>query len=452
MFRFALLCCAILWAVPAAVWACPFCESIGPTIADEIQTADMAVLARLAAVAKPPQAPMPAENPLGFLPEGPEGTFEVTHVFKGDDLAAGSPIETPFGGMEPVGSEFLLLGYREPQPYWSTPLALPGPAADYVRQVVMLPEKGPERLRYFFDYLQHPETMLDKDAYDEFAKAPYEDVRALAEHFSREKLWTWISDERIPASRKRLYYLMLSLSGQDEDRDRLQQMLVNRSQDVPTEALDSIIAAYLALAGEAGMPLIEEQFMGSGASQEDIFAVVTALRFHGEEETIIPRERLKAALRRLLDRPQTAELVLSDLARWEDWSVMDRMVELFREADQDTYFIRVPVAQYLAACPLPEAKAHLEALKEIDPQAVARGMYFAQVDTSTSPAPPPAPGARRSAAPRPHRESVATPPGRALDATLLSSLIAVGISMVALIWAMIVYRRRQHQNGTEANG
>lgn len=452
MFRFAMLCgTALVWAMPSLVRACPFCEAIGPTIADEIQTADLAAMARLTRVAQPRQAPMPAENPLGFLPEGPKGIFQVSQVFKGsDELKAGSTVDTAFAGMEQVGSDFLLLGYREPQQYWSTPMALPGPAAAYVQEIIKLPEKGPERLKYFLDYLQHPETMLDKDAYDEFAKAPYEEVRALAPHFNRAKLWQWIEDDKIAASRKRLYYLMLSLCGQDEDRDRLEKMLVNRSHDVPTEALDSIIAAYLALAGEEGLPLIEEQFFGPQSSQEDVFAAVTAVRFHGEEEAIIPRERLQVALRRLLDRPQTAELVVSDLARWEDWSVMDRLVELFRNADQSTYFIRTPVAQYLAVCPLPQAKVYLEELKEIDPQAVSRGMYFAQADTPTPPVPPPAPGARaaRSEGDQETRDaSGADSPQRSIDPTLIWSLVSVSISMVALIWAMIVYRRRQQGNG-----
>lgn len=451
MFRLAVFCCVVLsWAAPTLLLACPFCESIGPTIADEIKTADLAATGRLVRIAKPPEPAPTDDNPLGFLPEGPKGTFEVTHVFKGDDdVQPTGKIETAFAGTEPVGSDFLLLGYREPQRYWSTPMALPGPAGKYVLEVVKLPESGPERLRYFLDYLQHSETMLDKDAYDEFAKAPYEDVKALAPHFNREKLWKWIGDDQIAASRKRLYYLMLSLCGQAEDREKLEQMLVNRSHDVPTEALDSIIAAYLALAGVEGMPLIEEQFFtGADTSREDVFAAVTAVRFHGEEEDIIPRPRLQEAFRRLLDKPQTAELVVSDLARWEDWTVMDRLVELFRTAEPSTYFIRTPVVQYLSVCPLPEAKQYLEELKAIDPQAVTRGMYFAQADSST--VPPPAPSARP---PRPqpsqaeHREiERATPPD--VNDMLKWSLVAVGISLLALIGAFIVYRRRQHDNDT----
>ncbi len=443
MFRLAVFCCVVLSPVaPSWLLACPFCESIGPTIADEIKSADLAATARLIRITQPPQTAPAADNPLGFLPEGPKGSFEVTHVFKGgDQVNTGGTIETPFAGNEPVGTEFLLLGYREPHPYWSTPMALPGPAAKYVHEVIKLPASGPERLRFFLDYLQHPEMLLDKDAYDEFAKAPYADVKALAPHFNREKLWQWLGDPKIAASRKRLYYLMLSLCGQEEDRERLRQMLVDRSQDVPTEALDSIIAAYLALAGESGMPLIEAQFFtGADTAREDVFAAVTAVRFHGEEENIIPRERLQEAFRRLLDKPQTAELVVSDLARWEDWTVMDRLVELFRTAEPSTYFIRAPVVQYLAVCPLPQAKQYLEELKAIDPQAVARGLYFSQADVPT--VPPPAPGVRPPQPPEMDHVEIDNEPTEA-NITLFWSLVAMGVSLVALISAFIVFRRRQ---------
>jgi hypothetical protein len=70
--------------------------------------------------------------------------------------------------------------------------------------------------------------------------------------------------------------------------------------------------------------------------------------------------------------------VIPDLARWEDWSVMDRLVEMFKDADDETNWLRVPVITYLQECPLPEAKQHIAELSEIDPDAVRRAEFFAQ--------------------------------------------------------------------------
>ena len=62
----------------------------------------------------------------------------------------------------------------------------------------------------------------------------------------------------------------------------------------------------------------------------------------------------------MLERPQLADLVIPDLARWEDWSVMDRLVDLFKNANDDSNWVRVPVINYLRACPLPAAKERID--------------------------------------------------------------------------------------------
>jgi hypothetical protein len=72
----------------------------------------------------------------------------------------------------------------------------------------------------------------------------------------------------------------------------------------------------------------------------------------------------------MLARPRLADLVIPDLARWQDWSAMPRLVELFKTADEQSAYVRVHVVNYLRACPLPEAKMHLEELARIDPEAI----------------------------------------------------------------------------------
>jgi hypothetical protein len=98
---------------------------------------------------------------------------------------------------------------------------------------------------------------------------------------------------------------------------------------------------------------------------------------------------LLAGLRHLLDRPELADLVIPDLARWEDWSSMDRLVTLFKEADDKSSWVRVPVIQYLRACPLPEAAATIDELALIDPQAVKRASFFVPLGATAGKKPEP---------------------------------------------------------------
>ena len=101
-----------------------------------------------------------------------------------------------------------------------------------------------------------------------------------------------------------------------------------------------------------------------------------AVRFHGTEGGVLPRSALVESLHHVLDRKDLADLVIPDLARWSDWSQIDRLVDLFVKADPDNNWVRVPVVNYLRACPLPEAQKALKKLEEIDPESVRRANTF----------------------------------------------------------------------------
>ncbi len=101
-----------------------------------------------------------------------------------------------------------------------------------------------------------------------------------------------------------------------------------------------------------------------------------ALRFHGSEGGVIAREKIVESMRLILERKDFADLVIPDLARWEDWTQIERLSKLFIDADPQTSWVRVPVVNYLRACPLPLAKEKLKELEVIDPKAVKRAATF----------------------------------------------------------------------------
>ena len=102
----------------------------------------------------------------------------------------------------------------------------------------------------------------------------------------------------------------------------------------------------------------------------------------------MPRARVLQSLRLLLKEPKLADLVIADLARWGDWSVVDTLSDLFVKADADNIFVREPVVNYLKACPLPEAAVALEKLEKIDPEAVRRAATLAGFAGAPSPKQP----------------------------------------------------------------
>ncbi len=356
---------------------------------------DAVVIARLSKLPEPPTAHALSE-------EVPKAVFEIRDVLKG---AAGpnetQEIRTIIFGQEQVGDQFLVMGVGPPNFDWSTPMKVSERAVKYLQQLGGLPEKGPERLAFFQDYLEDSEPLLSRDAYDEFAKAPYSEVKALREKMNHDQLVSWIKNPDTPLNRKRLYTVMLSACGGADDLPMLEELL--RAEDRKTRAgLDAMLGCYLMLAGTEGMALVEELFLKNPqAEYADTYAAIMALRFLGTETEAVPRARILEGLHCLLDRPELADLVIPDMARWEDWSQVERLVKLFKEADSKSSWVRVPIINFLRACPNPEAKPHLAELAKIDPEAVKRAETFfpfgggsggppSEIATAESPAESPA--------------------------------------------------------------
>jgi hypothetical protein len=365
--------------------ACPFCSAVSQTFSEEMATMDAVVVAELVEL---PPAAKPEDNGK----ELPKAKFKVTRVVKGESLINPSHIiETIYFGDAKKGRPFLIMGVDPQKIMWSTPLLLTDRARDYVPRLISLPKEGAARLEFFQEYLEDDDEMLARDAYDEFAKAPYAAVIELKPKMKHDQLVNWIQDPDVPASRRRLYLTMLGVCGKPADVAMLEKMLASKDRK-DKAGLDALIACYLTLKGPAGLELVEDLYLkNSAAEYADTYAAIMAIRFHGSETTTIPRERLVQSLRHMLDRPQLADLVIPDLARWEDWDVIDKMVELFKTADEKSTWVRVPVINYLRACPKPEAKQKIAELEKIDPAAVKRANTF--FPFGGSPAAPAAPAA-----------------------------------------------------------
>ncbi len=383
------------------VAACPFCAAVSQTFSEEITAMDAVVIARLVKAGN-------VGTSGATDGELAKSKFEIEEAIKGKELLGDKKtIETVYFGEAKIGQQFLLLGVDPPNFMWSAPLALSDRGKDYIKQLTKLPANGTKRLEFFQGYLEDEDEMLARDAYDEFANAPYAEVIALKEKMNHDQLVAWIKNDDIPASRRRLYLTMLGVCGKSEDLMLLEGLM--RSEDRKDKAgLDALVACYLTLKGADGMPLVEELFLkNKNADYADTYAAIMALRFHGSETDVIPRKRLVEGLRHMLDRPQLADLVIPDLARWEDWESMQKLVTLFKEADEKSSWVRVPVINYLRACPSPKAKEHIKELEKIDPDAVKRANTFFPFGPPSAPADGEQSGAQRPKSKQPAGDSAA---------------------------------------------
>ena len=389
--------------------ACPFCSAESQTLSEETQAADVVVLAKLLKEAEPTED---ANRALGeYDPNAGAATFEVIEVLRGGDALTGvKEIQAVYFGDFDRERVFLVSGVSTERIDWMTPLPLSPTSVDYVRKLGEVPATGAERLEFFQEYLENDDPLLAQDAYDEFARAPYADVQALGPKMQHDRLVKWISDPEISPSRRRLYLTMLGVCGTKDDlpllesliksdfkamKPHLQQAvqtsvgmsgpiglplwvdLVDQDERRKKLGLDALVACYLTLGGPDGLDLIDDRFLKNPDTEYTyIYSTIMALRFHGEEPSSkLPRERLLASMRLLLDNPEFADQVIPDLARWEDWSVLDRLVSMFKSSDKNGY-VRQPVVTYLTvASEQPgelgkRAQTALTELEQLDPEGV----------------------------------------------------------------------------------
>ena len=351
---------------------CPFCSAASQTLRQEIMSMDAVAIGRL--------------ETDGRTDVDGTAAFRIEKVLSGEKLIKlDQQIDASYFGPGKSAKKFLLLAVDPTKLLWSSPLPISADAEKYIEAIRKLPESQVERLEFFQKYFEHSDSLLARDSYDEFALAPYSDVVLLKDKMNREQLLKWVQDTSKSPDRKRLYFTMLAICGKPEDAVLFESMI--RSENAEARAgLDALIAAYLTLKGEEGVELVKKEFFDNEKSQyADIYSAVMALRFHGTEANVLPKTAITGAMHRLLERPDLADLVIPDLARWGDWSQVDKVSELFEKATDDNNWVRVPVINYLRACPLPEAKEKLIKLEKIDPAAVKRAKTFFPIPSPAAP-------------------------------------------------------------------
>jgi hypothetical protein len=405
---------ALMLALVAATSAvaCPFCTVESRTLAEEIDASQAVVMARLIADAPPMNEQV--DGSFDDDPDSGTATFRIVDVIRGGDrVKAGDELKVVYFGEGERDKTFLIsgIGVEDDQLVWTTPLPLSETAIDYIRKLPDTTVTGVARLRFAQEYLENDDPLLAQDAYDEFARAPYSEVQLLKGHMAHDRLVEWIKSSDVNPSRRRLYLTMLGVCGDEHDVPMLEEMIEsnysakkplveqlvavgqalggpiglgvwNEMLDLEERqkklGLDATIACYLTLRGPDGLDLVDERFLKNPEVEyTHAYMTIMALRFHGEESDVVPKPRLLASMRLLLDNPDFADQVIPDLARWEDWSVLDRLVAMYKNGDEKSY-VRQPVVTYLTvASEQPgevgtQAKAALADLEQLDPEGVKR--------------------------------------------------------------------------------
>jgi hypothetical protein len=334
----------LLLAGPASrAVCCPFCSAPSQTMAEQVAQADGVCLVEwVSGKAASEQDPGTS-------------TYEILQVVKGskESIAKGDRVTLARFRAGKKGDLFLLMGTRSGKGSgidWGSPTEITEPAFNYVAQAPPPEVPASKRLTYFVKFLEFPDQLVSNDAYAEFANAPYKDIAAVASRLPRDKIRTWIVRPETPQPRLGLYGMMLGLCGNDQDAQVLAEKISQKTEDFRI-GIDGMISGYLLLTGPAGLEHIDEwKFKDRKVPFSETYAAMMGLRFMWQYAGgKIPNERLMQSMRILLERPELADLVIADLARWNDWSVQERLMEIYGKGDYNIPSIKRAIIRYMLA-------------------------------------------------------------------------------------------------------
>jgi len=235
---------------------------------------------------------------------------------------------------------------------WDFPEPMSSVAIDYVLNGPS--NTLPQRLRlpYYIGFLEHQNSTIAIDAWGEFARSEYSDVKAVRDQLPLTNLRRWIANSETFPERLGLYGMMLGLCGNENDAEFLLRQIDPQEDTKFRFGTEGLIGGYLLLTGRAGLQYLDHhRLRSSDASLDQLVATVFAMRFiWSYEPKLISRDELRRSLRQCLYQDDLQEMIIPDLARWQDWDAAFHLVELYDASGDDRDGLRRAIREFMRHC------------------------------------------------------------------------------------------------------
>ena len=235
--------------------------------------------------------------------------------------------------------------------------------------------KNKNRLEWFAPWLDHPNPTISKDAYAEFALAPFQDVRDSAHVFSAEVVIDHLSDQSIQQQRRGFYGIVAGVLARQSPKASQAACtnalirIISKQQPSDFQAgLDGIMAGLFLALGKQALPVLERtSLFEDEASPVNQRHLLQALRFCWEYPSdTIPRKEVIVITRKLLPVPHLTREVIVDLSRYQDWEFRNQVIATWDTLGAENPLVRPAIIGYLLACPSEKSTFLLDQLRDKD--------------------------------------------------------------------------------------
>ena len=358
--------------------ACPFCNAEGQTLTKEINLASLVIFGTI----------HKTSGGVDFSIEG-STEFIVEKVIKRHDILDKELKKpTDLGGKEVVTlarylpsssdekKQYKLVVFCDVfrgkiDPYRFMRVNADSDPSKYLAGALEVKDKSQaERLKFFFRYLDDPESDIALDAYKEFAYADYKDYHGMAKDLPADKIAAWIQDDKTPTFRLGLYASLLGHCGGDKHAAVLRKLL-----DDPTRRLnagvDGILAGYIMLNPKEGWEYLRATLHDTKKDFGTRYAALRSARFFYDfRNDLASKKDVIDAVALLLDESDIADLAIEDLRKWQVWDLADRILALKDKDSHDIPIIKRSILRYALQCPKEAAQTFVAERRKKDPDAV----------------------------------------------------------------------------------
>jgi len=180
-----------------------------------------------------------------------------------------------------------------------------------------------ERSRFFLGTLATDEPLIRDTLVRELSRTPYAVMRACRADLDVDRLLQTLDPDKFP-ERRALVALLLGIAGGPTAETWLAKVRSEAAGRREDPARAALLVAQLEQAGVAGLPgFLRSEILEVSLRESERRAALLALSVQGTAEGVIPRPAVVAVYERILEqRPELADMVATDLADWNEASLV----------------------------------------------------------------------------------------------------------------------------------
>jgi hypothetical protein len=346
-------------AVGKACTTCPFCsEQKGPTFVEDFAQASLVVVGTFS-------------NPkLGANGFDSTTEFNIDQVVKDHEAIKGMKKITLPRYQTESKTKFLVFCdvYKgNLDPYRGVELAADTHMVKYLQGATATKGKSqPDRLRFYFDFLNSPEIEIALDAYREFARADYKDYSEMAKHLPAKTIVGWIEDKKTPAYRLGLYASLLGHCGTAQDALILKRM-IDDPEARRGSGVDGMMAGWVMIEPKAAWTYLNNLLQDEKQDFNFRYSIFRTARFMWDNRPeLLPKETLVRSIGDLTQTADMADFAVDELRKWKRWEFTEPIIELFGKKSHQLSVVRRAILRFCLQSPHDSAKRFVDEQRKRD--------------------------------------------------------------------------------------